>query len=346
MTKIDLKRTGKYALLGFGVMVLLFTVGAWDRLFAASVFGIRLIYIYPGIVLLLGLFLLLYLRKMKACQNSGKKCAGLYFLQTIHRYRFLIEQLVERDFKIKYKRSVLGAFWSFLNPLLMMIVQYVVFSHLLGIRGNVEHYAIYLLCGIVIWNGFNDCSTQSMRSITANAALITKVYVPKYIYPVTKVLSASINIVLSMVPLLLVTLVYGLFSNPHLYLSKAVLLLPFGLVLLVVFCIGMGFFLSSLMVFFHDIEFLWGFVSTLWMYSTPIIYSLSMLEGKEGAQWLVNLMRFNPMYHYISFFRTIILERQSPAFAEYGICLAFSAGLFILGLLMFRKVQDKFILYL
>ncbi|MBR6322422.1 MAG: ABC transporter permease [Lachnospiraceae bacterium] len=344
MTKIDLKRVGKYTFLIFAVAAVLFTVGAWERIMEATVFGIRFLWIYPFLLLLLAAALFLWLKRLVRCQAEGRSAAGLYFLQTMHRYRFLIEQLVERDFKVKYKRSVLGAFWSFLNPLLMMIVQYVVFSHLLGIRGNVEHYAIYLLCGIVMWNGFNDCSTQSMRSITSNAALITKVYVPKYIYPVTKVLSASINILLSMIPLLLVTTVYGLFSTPHLYLSKAVCLLPFGLLLLLIFCVGMGFFLSSLMVFFHDIEFLWGFVSTLWMYATPIIYSLSMFE--EKAAWLVKLMQFNPLYHYIQFIRTIILERTSPAFSEYGICLLCSVGIFLLGFFMFRKVQDKFILYL
>ena len=342
MTKVDLKRIEKIALLIFAGAVALFTVGALDRIISAKVFGLPFWWFYPAIVIILGVLLFLYLEHMKRCDRKGKRSAGLFFINTMHRYRFLIEQLVERDFKIKYKRSVLGAFWSFLNPLLMMIVQYIVFSHLLGIRGNVEHYAIYLLCGIVMWNGFNDCSTQAMRSITSNAALITKVYVPKYIYPVTKVLSASINILLSMIPLLLVTTVYGLFNG--LYLSKAVLLLPFGLLLMLVFCIGMGFFLSSLMVFFHDIEFLWGFVSTLWMYATPIIYSLSMFE--EKAAWLVKLMQFNPMYHYIQFIRTIILERTSPAFTEYGICAAFSLVMFSLGFFMFRKMQDKFILYL
>ena len=344
MTKVDLKGIRKYTLLVYALIVLLLTVGAWERFTEISLGGLNFIFVYFGIVLIvLGLILLYFFSALKK-DAEGKSIFGMQFMQTIHRYRFLIEQLVSRDFKVKYKRSVLGVFWSFLNPLLMMIVQYIVFSHLLGIRGNVEHYAIYLLCGIVMWNGFNDCSTQSMRSITSNAALITKVYVPKYIYPLTKVFSASINILLSMIPLLLVTFVYGLFSTPHLYISKAVLLLPFGLVFMIVFCMGMGFFLSSLMVFFHDIEFLWGFVSTLWMYATPIIYSLSMFE--EKAAWLVKLMQFNPLYHYMSFVRTIILEGTSPAFSEYGICILFSAGIFTIGFLMFKKVQDKFILYL
>ena len=185
-----------------------------------------------------------------------------------------------------------------------------------------------------------------MRSITGNSALITKVYVPKYIYPVTKVFSASVNVLLSMIPLLLVTLVYGLFSTPRLYLKPSVFLLPFGLLFLLVFCIGMGFLLSSLMVFFHDIEFLWTVLSTAWMYATPIIYSLSMFDGKEGVQWIVSLMQFNPLYHFISFIRTIILEGTSPAFTEYLICGAFAAAMFFIGFTVFRKCQDKFILYL
>jgi ABC-2 type transport system permease protein len=344
MTKIDLKKIEKWTFLVLGALAVLLTVGAFDRLTGTALFGINFIFIYAAILALLFFLLALYFRRLSRKEKSGERSLGLYIIQTVHRFRFLIEQLVTRDFKIKYKRSVLGVFWSFLNPLLMMTVQYVVFSHLLGIRGNIEHYAIYLLSGIVIWNGFNDCSTQAMRSITGNAPLITKVYVPKYIYPVTKVLSASINVVLSMIPLLLVTLVYGLLSTPHLYLTKAVLLIPFGILLLVVFCIGMGFLLSSLMVFFHDIELLWGVLSSIWMYATPIIYSPSMFESR--AAWLVRVMQFNPMYHYISFIRTIILDGASPAASEFGICALCSVLMFLLGFLVCKKTQDKFILYL
>ena len=346
MAAIDMKKTGRYILLAYLAVVCLFTIGAFDKLNRKMSFGGNRLFIYLPVVILLGVLLYYYTRLLERSMENGKPVFGAKLFLTIHKYRFLIEQLVSRDFKIKYKRSALGVFWSFLNPLLMMIVQYIVFSHLLNIRGDVQHYAIYLLCGIVMWNGFNDCSMQSMRSITGNAALITKVYVPKYIYPVTKVFSASVNVLLSMIPLLLVTLVYGLFSTPRLYLHLSVFLLPFGLIFLLVFCIGMGFLLSSLMVFFHDIEFLWTVLSTAWMYATPIIYSLSMFEGKQGVQWIVSLMNFNPLYHYISFIRTIILDGTSPAFTEYLICGAFSIVMFFIGLTVFRKCQDKFILYL
>ena len=344
MTDINFKKIIRIGLIVYFAAIALFTVGTLSRLKDGSVFGLPKFLVYGAVVLVLTVCVLLYVLHLQKRLKSGKDAFGLRVLRTIHKYRFLIEQLVTRDFKIKYKRSVLGVFWSFLNPLLMMIVQYVVFSYLLNFRGTVEHYALYLLCGIVIWNGFNDCSTQSMRSIIGNAHLITKVYVPKYIYPVTKVLSASINVLLSMVPLLLVTVIYGLIATPKLYLSFAVLLLPLALLLLLVFCIGIGFILSSLMVFFHDIEFLWTVFSTIWMYATPIIYSLEMFESR--APWLITVMQFNPMYHYINFVRSIVLYRTAPTFLEMGITALISLGTFAVGLLIFKKCQDKFVLYL
>lgn len=290
------------------------------------------------------LFLALYGARMVSREKKGLETAGGSFIQTIAKYEFLMEQLISRDFKIKYKRSVLGVFWSFLNPLLMMLVQYTVFNTLLGARGaGVDHYAIYLLCGIVMFNGFTDCCNQAMRAITSNASLITKVYVPKYIYPVTKVLSASINMVLSMVPLLLVTFFYGLFNG--LYLHWSVLLLPLALIFVISFAVGMGFLLSSLMVFFHDIEFLWGVISTMWMYATPIIYSTSMLEN-SGAGWLAKVMEFNPMYHYVTFLRTIIIDGCSPAISEYFICALCSLVMILIGGTVFKKTQDQFVLYI
>ena len=345
MSKVNVRQIHIKVLWGLLIAAVLVTVGFVQKLLHTEIGGVNISFYYLCGWALLIFLVTLYFRHMERAQLIGYHSYGLDFLETVHKYRFLIEQLVLRDFKIKYKRSVLGVFWSFLNPLLMMLVQYVVFSHIFNIRSaDIQHYAIYLLCGIIIWNGFNDCSVQALRSIIGNAPLITKVYVPKYIYPVAKVLSASINIVLSMIPLLLVTVIYGLFHDPHLYLTNAVTLLPFGLFFLLVFCIGMGFLLSALMVFFHDVEFLWGVFSSIWMYATPIIYSLSMFETRAG--WLVTAMKFNPMYHYIQFFRTIILDGEAPALSEFGICLGFGLIAVAIGLTVFRKTQDKFILYL
>lgn len=336
--KFDLKKVCTYAVIGYIIAVAVFSFAAWNKISAS-----RVAKIYP-ILALLGLAIVAgYGWWLQLCEKKGKHSIGLHFINTIAKYWFLMEQLIQRDFKIKYKRSVLGIFWSFLNPLLMMLVQYVVFTNLFDLRGmGVVHYPIYLLSGIVTWNGFSDCTNQAMRAITGNASLITKVYVPKYIYPVTKVLSASINTILSMVPLLLVTIIYGLFND--LYLTPALLLLPIFLILLIVFIIGVSFLLSSLMVFFHDVEFLWGVISTMWMYATPIIYGIKILETKQ--MWLAKAMQFNPMYHYVEFIRSIIIYGTSPDLMEYVICAAFSFGSLLIGIIVFKKTQDKFILYI
>lgn len=338
--RYDLQKVTIVTVVTVFLMFWLIDMLAWPQISAGTA-GIAAAAVFELAVLAA---LSLYGIRMVQREKKGLSTAGGYFIQTIAKYEFLMEQLISRDFKIKYKRSVLGIFWSFLNPLLMMIIQYVVFSNLLGLRGaGVDHYAIYLLCGIVMFNGFNDCCNQAMRAITSNASLITKVYVPKYIYPVTKVLSSSINMVLSMVPLLLVTFVYGLFNG--LYLKWSVLLLPLALIFVISFAIGLGFLLSSLMVFFHDIEFLWGVISTMWMYATPIIYSTKMLEN-GGAKWLADLMQFNPMYHYVTFLRTIIIDGCSPAISEYFICAFCSLIMLVIGGTVFRKTQDQFVLYI
>ncbi len=343
MIELDFKKTEQKLFFGLFFLWILFFVGNVRTIIHDTLFGIGKLWLFLLATAVCFTAFFLYMAHLRKGQGKEKEPGGLRFLKTVHKYRFLISQLVERDFKVKYKRSVLGVFWSFLNPLLMMIVQYVVFSKLLNLRGNIEHYAIYLLTGIVIWNGFNDCTTQSMRSITGNTALITKVYVPKYIYPVTKVLSSFINVILSMIPLLLVSLIYGLFSSPHLYLNETLCLLPFGLLFLLVFCIGMGFLFSTLMVFFRDVEFLWTVISAIWMYATPIIYSLDMFTV---AAWLVKLMQFNPIYHFISFFRTVILNGTPVPLREYLFCAAFSVLVFLIGYYVFRKNEDKFVLYL
>lgn len=290
-----------------------------------------------GILLGAGLVALgLYGIHLLKNESRGRIKGGLRFIYTLNRYEFLIEQLVSRDFKTKYKRSVLGVFWSFLNPLLLMMVQYVVFKNLM--RFPIEHYAAYLLSGIVIFNGFQDCANQAMHSITGNSSLITKVYVPKYIYPCSKVFSAGINTVLSMIPLLLVSIISGV--HP----AWSWFLLPIGLLFVLMFTVGVGFLLSSVVVFFRDVEFLWGVFTTLWMYATPIIYDITFLE--EKAQWLFRLEMLNPMYHLITFIRTIVIGGQSPEPIQYLICFGIGIAAILIGGAVFKKTQDQFILYL
>lgn len=249
------------------------------------------------------------------------------------RYAFLIKQLVSRDFKTKYKRSVLGMAWSFLNPLLTMSVQYIVFSTLF--KSDIPNYPVYLLSGIVFMNFFNEAVSMGMTSITGNASLIKKVYMPKYIYPVSRILSSLVNFALAILPLFLVMLFTGTAFRPSL------LLLVFDILCLLGFVMGMGLLLTTAMTFFQDTQFLWGVASLMWMYLTPVFYPESIIPAK-----LLTLYHMNPMYQYITFARICIIDGVSPEPMAYLWCIVSSMVVLGLGIMTFKKNQDKFVLYL
>lgn len=258
---------------------------------------------------------------------------GDRLLSHIRQYRFLVSQLVKRDFKAKYKRSALGFFWSFLNPLLTMLVQYVVFSTIF--RSDIENFPVYLLSAGIVFNFFTESVGGGLCAIVGNAALITKVYVPKYIYPFSKVLSTAVNLLISMLPLLFAVWVTGE------EITIAFLLLPFLFLCLLTFCVGMSLILSTSMVFFRDTQFLWGILSLVWMYATPIFYPESIIP--EHFRFV---LQWNPMYHYLKFFRTILMQGVSPQIAEYGYCLGFALAFLGVGAWIFQRAQKKFVLYL
>lgn len=266
-------------------------------------------------------------------EKKGKITVQLKIKSIWTRYRYLIYQLVTRDFKTKYKRSMLGYLWSFLNPLLSMLVQYVVFSTLF--RSDIENFPVYLLSGIILFNFFSDAVGQGLGAIVQNASLITKVYVPKYIYPVTKVISCSVNLIISVLPLFIVMFLTG--QN----FTKAVFLLPFPLICLLIFCIGLSLLLCSAMVFFRDTQYLWGIISLAWTYATPIFYPAEIIPPQFAF-----IQKLNPMFHYIRFTRTLLLDGVSPSAIEYFYCLLFAIVALGLGCFVFKKTQDKFILYI
>lgn len=249
------------------------------------------------------------------------------------RYGFLIRQLVSRDFKTKYKRSALGMAWSFLNPLLTMSVQYVVFSTLF--QSDIPNYPVYLLSGIVFFNFFNEAVSMGMTSITGNASLIKKVYMPKYIYPVSRILSSLVNFALAIIPLLLVMLITGTAFTP------ALLLLIFDMLCLLGFVTGMSLLLTTAMTFFQDTQFLWGVVSMMWMYLTPLFYPESIIPTQ-----FLTIYHMNPMYQYITFARICIIDGVSPEPMAYLWCILSSVVVLGLGILTFKRHQDKFVLYL
>lgn len=295
-------------------------------------------YIWTGLhywefVAAFGVVIVLYLGFTYRKWKKGTPSMLINAIVAMQKYRFLIKQLVSRDFKAKYKRSILGVFWSFLNPLLTMIVQYIVFSNLF--RFDIPYYPVYLLSGIIVFNYFSEACGMALTSIIGNATLITKVYVPKYIYPLTRILSSLVNLLISMIPLIIVTMFSGL------YPTKAYLLIPFMLVCLAMFCLGLGMLLSAAMVFFRDIQFLWGVLTMIWMYLTPIFYPESILP--EQVVWV---LKINPLYYFINFLRSCVIDGVSPEPVVYVQCFLISLCLLAVGAWVFKKSQDKFVLYL
>lgn len=255
------------------------------------------------------------------------------YINMAMKYRFLLSQLVSRDFKTRYKRSVLGVLWSMLNPLLTMCVQYIVFANLF--RWDVDNYAVYLLIGTVTFNFFSEATQGALQSVTGSASLITKVYIPTYVFPISKVLSSCINWFFSSLALYCIILIQGVPLNVY------HLLLPLAYLSLILFSCGIGMILASLMVYFRDIQFLYGVLITLWMYLTPLFYPVSIIP----EQWLF-VYEKNPMYQYVNFFRTVMLNGAIPSIEQFGYCIGYAVLAMVVGFFTFRKLKRNFILHI
>ena len=204
-------------------------------------------------------------------------------VQQFCRYRPLLRELVLRDLKIKYRRSFLGYVWSLLNPLLMMTIMSLVFSYMF--RFSIPNYPLYLICGQTLWSFFNESTNTAMTSVIYNGPLIRKVYIPKFIFPVARVLSGFVTMSFSLAAILIVMLV------TRVQLSWYVLLFPIPLGLLLVFCTGVGMVLSALAVYFRDMLHLYSVVVMAWMYLTPIFYPISALSLAIGLAVFRKLQR-------------------------------------------------------
>lgn len=262
-----------------------------------------------------------------------KKLLGKIQHHWLVKYMPLMRELVTRDLKVRYRRSVLGYLWSLLNPLLMMCVMSIVFSHVF--RASVPNFPLYLICGQTLWNFFHEASSTAMHSIVQNGALIKKVYIPKYIFPLSRVLSSFVTMLFSLLAILIVMI----FTGAKFYWTIWLFWVP--LLFLLVFCCGMGLILSALSTYFRDITHLYGVLTLAWMYATPIFYDPSILP--KGVQTVLQL---NPIYHIITFFRSLILYGQLPGPGTWWICIGTSLGLLTIGLVVFRKLQRNFILYI
>lgn len=249
-------------------------------------------------------------------------------------YSELFKQLVIRDIKLKYRRSYLGYLWSILNPLMLMTVLLVVFSNLF--KFDIPNFPLYLLSGQILFNFMVEATSLSVTSITGNGSLLKKVYVPKYIFTVSKVGSSLVNLVFSFGALFIVMLI------TRAEISISIIFIPFVLLQVFIFSLGLGLWLASISVFFRDIQYLWGVFVTMWMYLTPIFYPVTIISEEYQSIY----RNINPMFSYIDQFRQVILNAQFPELNSTLLGSFFALATLILGSWYFNKKQDEFILYI
>lgn len=253
------------------------------------------------------------------------------YIQNFMKFQPLLKELVARDIKTKYRRSVLGVLWTLLNPLCTMIVLSVVFSNLF--KFDVENYSVYLLCGQVIFNFYSDATTNSMGAIISNASLIKKVYVPKYLFVLSRVFSSFINLLASFTAVILVMIA----TRTELHWTVILVVIP--LTLIVFFSMGVGMLLAAITVKFRDIMHLYSVFVTVIMYLTPVIYPMSILP-----EWLKPIVMMNPLTNILTMFRDVTINNNLPQLSSVVIAVIETVVMLLVGTYVFYKNQDEFIL--
>lgn len=253
-------------------------------------------------------------------------------MEGFRRFMPLLRELVVRDIKVRYRHSALGLVWTVLNPLLMMVVITIVFSTLF--KQNIPNFPIYYLSGSLIFAFNSESTTTALNSIISNASLIKKVYIPKYLFPLSNVLSGLVNLGFSLIAMVIVMLVTG--APFH----ATLLLLPIPIFYTFLFSVGLGILLSAVTVFFRDIAHFYSVFILAWTYFTPIFYPVEILPDAA-----MQLMRLNPMYHLVTYMRSLVLYGVFPSLKENLLCLCLGLLMLALGLFVFYKKQDKFVLY-
>lgn len=249
-------------------------------------------------------------------------------LELFH-YRDLLISLVRRDLTVRYKRSVLGFVWTMLNPLLTMLVLTVVFSSVF--RFEIDHYGIYLLSGLLLWNFFSQSTTQAMHNLVWGGGLVKKIHVPTSVFVFSAVLVGLVNFLLALVPLGLIMLITG---QPF---APALVFLPIPILLTALFALGIGLFLAALAVFFVDILDIYQVALTVFMYLTPLIYPLAAVP----PQYLV-FIRLNPIYYFVEAFRTPIYQGRLPDLSVLGTAALLAIGTCLLGWWFFTSKANEF----
>ena len=254
-------------------------------------------------------------------------------IQRLLQNRFLFEELVKRDFTKKYKRTVLGMLWSVLGPLMTLAVMALVFTQFFG--RNMEHYIIYLFCGNLLYSYFKEATSTGMTALYDNAGIFSKVNVPKYMFLLSKNVSTLINFGINLLVLFLFCIIDGVSFTWLFFL----LIYPVGC--LVVFNLGMGLILSAMFLMFRDMKYLYDIFTMLLMYVSAIFYSITAYP-----EHIQKLFYLNPIYVYISYFRTIILEQRIPSAWLHLLAAGYALVVLLIGAVIYKKKNYKFLYYI
>lgn len=256
-------------------------------------------------------------------------------LDNLFRHRILVQSLVARELKARYRGSVLGFFWSFLNPLLLLAVYTFVFSYIfepLRAQGaDTQPYALFLFCGLLPWTWFSSSLTAAANSLMMGGNLIKKLIFPAEVLPVVSVLANGVHFLLGLPIYLLFWLLFKGTVTLH------ALWLPLVIAIQLVFTLGLALFLAALAVHFRDVHDLLANLLTLWFFSTPVIYARSFVP--ESLQWLLNI---NPMTHIINGYHTSIFEGGLIPYKRLAVTAVVAVLAFLVGYLFFDRLRDSF----
>lgn len=247
----------------------------------------------------------------------------------LYDYRELLKTSVKKDIGGKYKHSFLGVLWSFVNPLLQIIVYAIVFP--LIMRNNIEYYVVFMVCGLIPWNYFSTVINRASFTMIENGNIIKKVYFPREILPLSVVTSETVTFLISTIIILAFTIGYGLGITINILFYPILLAIQFILLL------GISLFVSSITVYFRDLQHFIGVLLQLFFYATPIVYSVSAIPPEYD--WI---FKFNPMTYIIEGYRDIFYYQTMPDMVTLLIVLVIGILLCITGYLVFNKLQRKF----
>ena len=248
-------------------------------------------------------------------------------------YKFVFSELVKRDFKKKYKRTVLGMAWSVLSPLLMLLVMSLVFTHFFG--RNTPHYNSYLFAGYLVYKYFSEATSQGMSAFVGNAHIFTKVTVPKYLFLFSRNMQELINFALNMV----VFFIFCVFD--HIRFSWHFIALIYPISMLFIFNTGVSLILACIYVFFKDTKYLWTVALRLILYMSAIYYRVDSYPEKVQRLFLMN-----PVFVYGKYIRVIVIDNSYVGLRYMGLCAFYAFLALGLGVFLYRKTNTKFLYYL